>query len=77
MFGLRGGGILAKKIFALPILLRPDRACDKSAAAVRTHVMQQVLNAVRAERAFKTANPRVGGIRRQRRIAVFTTGAEF
>jgi len=77
MFGFRNRRILAKKIFTLPVLLRPDRPRDESAAAIGTHVKQQMLDTMCAERAFKTANPRLGGIRRQWHVAVFAGGAEF
>lgn len=77
MFGLRTRRILAKKIFAFPILPRPHRPRDKPAAAIGTHVMQHMLNAVRAECAFKAAYHRLGGIRRKQLITVFTGGAEF
>ena len=77
MLGLRSSGILAKKILPLPVLFRPDRPRDKSAAAIRTHVVQQMLDAMLAKRAFKTAHHRLGGIRWERLVAVFASGAEF
>src|SRR5260370_18074132 len=41
-----------------PFLRRTDRPRDKTAAAVRAHIVQPVLDAVRTERAFVTADPR-------------------
>lgn len=39
--------------------------------------MQHMLHTMCAERAFKAAHHRLGGIRRERRVAVFAGGAEF
>ena len=77
MFGFRARGIFTKKIFSFPTLLRPDRPRSEPAPAVGADVVQQMRNAVLTEGAFKTANHRVGGIRRQQLVAMFTTGAKF
>ena len=47
-----------------PLGRRPDRSRRKSAAAVRAHIMQFRLDAIRAERAFVGADPRFRRIRR-------------
>jgi hypothetical protein len=49
----------------------PDRPRRKAATAVRADVMQLVVHAIRAERAFVGTDPRVGCVRRQILVAIF------
>src|SRR6267378_3125023 len=44
-----------------PFLRRPDRPWDESATAVWAHIVEFVLDAVRTERAFITADARFHG----------------
>src|SRR3954469_19530664 len=54
-----------------PLLRWPDRARRKTAAAVRADVGELRLHAVRTERAFIGANPRIGCVRQQVAVAIF------
>lgn len=66
-----GGRILRQQ------MRRPQRARAEAAAAVRTATMQHAVGAGLAERAFETADHRIGGIRRQVPVAAFAVGAEL
>ena len=54
-----------------PLLRRPDRPRRKTAAAVRADIVKLGLDAIRAERAFIGADPRLRRIRRQVLVAIF------
>jgi PAS domain-containing protein len=60
-----------------PFGCRPDRARDKTAAAVRAHIVQPLLGAVRAERALIAADARFRGIRRQIPVAIFAVRSQL
>lgn len=64
----------AEKVAVHPVVLRANRSGTKSAAAIRTDVVQSVLDTRTAESAFKRANHRVRGIWRKRRVAVLAGG---
>ena len=69
--------VLAEKVFAFPIVTRADRTRYKSSAAIGTDIMQDLFDTGFTKRAFEAAYSRVGRIRRQRCVAVFTGGAQF
>src|SRR6185436_5204811 len=69
--------ILAEEVIALPVLRRPDRPRDEAAAAVGADVAEHALDAGCAERALVAADPRRGGIGRQRLVAVLATRAKL
>src|SRR5258708_7590353 len=56
---------------------RPDRPRHEAAAAVRAYVVQLGLDAVRAEGAFVSADPRLHRIRRQVLVAIFAVRSEL
>src|SRR6202171_1457484 len=60
-----------------PFLRRADRPRDKTAAAVRTHIVQLVLDAVRAERAFVRADARFHRSRRKILVAILAVWPEL
>ena len=60
-----------------PFLRGPDRPRHKTAAAVRADIVQLVLDAVRAERAFIGADPRLRRIRRQVLVAIFAVRSKL
>jgi len=60
-----------------PFLRRADRPRDKTAAAVRAHIVQPVLDAVRAERAFVTADSRFRCMRRKILVTIFAVWPEL
>src|SRR3982074_1070837 len=62
-----------------PPFLRPagPRPRDKTAAAVRAHIVQPVLDAVRAERAFVTADSRFRCMRRKILVTIFAVWPEL
>src|SRR3954452_18582516 len=60
-----------------PFLYGADRARGKAAAAVGADVEQFRLDAVSAERAFIGADPRIGCVRRQVAVAIFTVRSKL
>ena len=60
-----------------PFLCRPDRPRNKTAAAVRAYVVQLVLDAVRTERAFVSADARFHRMRRKILVAIFAVRSEL
>src|SRR5260370_31950452 len=60
-----------------PFLRRTDRRRDKTAAAVRAHIVQPVLDAVRTERAFVTADARIHRSRRKILVAILAVRSEL
>src|SRR5581483_10858589 len=70
------GRVIAEVVAALPVALRPDRPRREVAAAVRTHVAEQ-LDAGRAEGALEAADARIERVRRKRHIAVFAVRSQF
>ena len=60
-----------------PFLRGPDRPRHKTAAAVRAHIVQFVLDAVRAERALIAADARFRRMRRKILVAVFAVRPEL
>jgi hypothetical protein len=69
--------VLAKKVVALPIVRRPDWSWHEPSATVGADVVENCLNAGRAERAFVRADARFTGIRRKGLVAVFAGRAQF
>ena len=69
--------VLAEEIVPFPIPRRPDGAWDKTAAAIRTDVAQNAIDAGRAKRALIRADARFDRVRWQRLVAVFASGSEF
>src|SRR5258706_559652 len=74
---LGAGRILAEEVVAFPVLRRPDGPRNESAATVRTHVPQNLVDTRRAERALVTADARLERSRRQRLVAVLAGGSEL
>src|SRR5262249_33770836 len=72
-----GRRILAEEIPAPPVSRRPDGPLGESAAAIRTHVSEHALHAVRAERALVRTNARFGGARWERSVAVLAGRTEL
>lgn len=72
---LRACGICTEIVAPFPIVLRTDGPRTKTAAAVRTNIGQDVLDARTTEGAFKRADHRVRGIGRKRRVAVLAGGS--
>src|SRR5882757_4297311 len=60
-----------------PFLCRPDRPRDETATAVRAYVVTLVLDAVRAERAFVSADARFHRMRRKILVAIFAVRPEL
>ena len=56
MFDLDARWIMPKVVIGLPIPGRPDRPWRKTAAAIRTDVGENLIDAEFAERAFETAD---------------------
>lgn len=69
--------ILAEEIIAIPIRRRSDRPRNKSAAAIRTDISQDLFDTGRTERALIRADPRLKRLRRQRPVAMFACRSEF
>ena len=67
----------AQKIIAFPIRRGPNWARHKPTPAVRADIVQYLLHAGRAERAFVRANARLARRRRQRPITMFAGRSEF
>ena len=67
----------ADVVAILPIGLRPDWTRRKAAAAIRADVEQSGLDAVRTERAFIGADPRIRCVRRQVAVAIFAVRSEL
>ena len=77
MFYLRASRIVPQEVVTLPIRRRPNRSRDKSAAAVRTDISQNMFDAAHAERALIRADPRLKRLRRQRLVAMLAGRSEF
>jgi hypothetical protein len=60
-----------------PLGARPDRPCDKTAAAVGAHVVEVVLDTVLAERAFVRADTRFRCAWRKVLVAIFAVRPEL
>ena len=56
MFDLDARWIMSKVVIGVPIPGRPDRPWRKTAAAIRTDVGENLIDAEFAERAFETAD---------------------
>ena len=67
--------ISAEIVAAFPIVLRTDGPGTKAAAAIRTDIGQDILDAETTEGAFKRADHRVRGIWRKRRVTVLASGS--
>ena len=74
---LSDGGCLATHTPGPPFGRGPDRPRRKTAAAVRADIVQLVLDAIRAERAFIGTDPRVRRVRRQVLVAIFAVRPEL
>ena len=64
-------------VVALPVPGRADWPWTKTAAAGRAHVRENLLHTSRAKRALEAADARLGRLRGQGLIAVFTRWAKF
>ena len=69
--------VLAKEVVASPVPRRSDGSWDKSAAAVRAHVFQDVFDARLAKCALVGADTCFRRVGRQRFVAIFTSRSEF
>lgn len=69
------GGIGAEVVAALPVMEGPNGARAEAAAAIRTDVAEEALDARAAEGAFKRADHRFGGTGGKRGIAVLAGGS--
>ena len=74
---LGAGRIISKEIAVLQIFFRSDWPLNKAAAAVRANVLQNIIGALRAKRAFVAANPRCQRRGRQAFVAVLASGSDF
>ncbi len=63
--GCRAGRILTKTIVTLPIIRGSDRSRHETTAAVRTNIIEDLIDTGRAERAFVATDARLGRVRRQ------------
>jgi len=77
MFDGRAGRICAEIVAAFPVVLWPYGPGTKTAATIRADIVQNLFDTGTAERAFKRANHRVRGIRRQRHVTVLACGSYF
>ena len=59
VLNLGARGVFAEEVVTLPVFRWPDGSRDEPAAAVRTDVVEDRVNARRAERAFISANARL------------------
>lgn len=55
----------------------PDWASSETAAAIRADILEDIHNAVAAERAFIAAYMCLSGFRRQVFVAILTVGSKF
>ena len=69
--------VVFQVVIAFPVGLGANRAAFKTSTAIGAHVEQDIVDAVRAERAFKSANARVRGLGRKWFVAVFAGWAKF
>src|ERR1700738_353017 len=60
-----------------PLRRRPDRPRHETAAAIRAHIVELVLDAVRAERALVAADARFRRMRRKVLVAIFAVRPEL
>jgi protocatechuate 3,4-dioxygenase beta subunit len=76
---LDGGArrILPQEVVAFPIRRRPDRSRHEPAAAVRTDVTKDLVDARRTKRALVGTDPRVERVWWQRLVAVFAGWSEL
>lgn len=74
---LRRSRVLCERHPWPPFPCWPDRPRDKSAAAVRAHIAELVLDAVRTERAFIATDARLRRIGRKVLVAIFAVGPEL
>ena len=69
--------VLSDRHAGPPLLGWPDRTRDEAAAAVRAHIVQFVVDAVRAERALIAADARFCGVRRKVFVAIFAVRSKL
>ena len=69
--------VLAKIVVAFPVLRRSDRPRDKSTAAVRADILQDIIDTGRAKCAFIGTYARFNRNRRQSLIAVLAGRPQF
>lgn len=74
---LGAGQVLAQVVVAFPVSGGPDGAWGEAAAAVRTDVAEQGVDAVGAECALVGTDPRFDRIGRQQPVAILAGGPEF
>ncbi|MDB6034669.1 MAG: hypothetical protein JWM16_5007 [Verrucomicrobiales bacterium] len=71
----RAGRKRAERVSTIPVVFRASRPRAKAAAAIRTDIGQDILDAGTAESAFEGADHRVSGIGRKRRVTVLAGGS--
>ena len=71
MHALVRGQLLDDAYAGPPLGRGPDRPRHEATAAVRADIVQLGVDAIRAERAFVGANPRLRRVRRQILVAIF------
>jgi hypothetical protein len=69
--------IFAKAVAALPVLRRSDWSWNKSSAAVRAYIFQDVFDARRTKCALVATNTCFERVGRQRLVAILTGRSEF
>jgi len=69
--------VLTQEIVAFPVIHRSDWSWNKSAAAVRAHVLQEVVDTRRAKGALVCADARLKRVGRQCFVAVLAGWSEF
>jgi len=74
---LGAGRVLTEEIITLPVSRGPNWPGNKTTTAVRAHVLKNVINTGRAERALIGTYARFKGVGRQRLVAVLAGRSEF
>jgi hypothetical protein len=77
MLCMKTSRVLTEEVVALPVPGRSDRPGNKSTAAIRAHVVQEVIHARGAERALIGADARFKRVGWQRLIAILTGWSEL
>ena len=77
MPNLGARGVLTKEVVAFPVLRRSDWSWNKSTAAVRAYIFQDVFDTRRAKCALVRADACFSRIGRQRLVAILASRSEF
>jgi hypothetical protein len=69
--------VFTEKVVAVPVVRRSDRSRNKSAAAVRADVFEDIIDTRSTKRTLVGADARFKRVRRQRLVAVLTGRSQF